>query len=110
MLAAVGGSGETGRVELVDVPAGAPVLRVSATLVGEPRSAIQPLYLKVAPSRLNEGTQRRLASVYHGESVTILPGFTVRQLIAARASFEVHRSATDGTVLARGTVPSAMLR
>jgi hypothetical protein len=103
-LDAVGGSGERGRVVLADVPVGAPVLRISITLVGEPRDAVQPTYVRCGVCAPNGVKSRRLASAYHGESITILPGLSVRQLTTARASFEVHRSASDSTVVASGTV------
>jgi hypothetical protein len=98
-LKAVGGSGEMGRAVLVDVPAAAPLVRVSMTVSGEPPAAVQPSHIHKGVCGSNGPIVKPLHSVVNGQSVTMLPGVTVAQLIAMGTYINIHKSAQMLTVI-----------
>jgi hypothetical protein len=98
-LKAVGGSGEMGRAVLVDMPAAAPVVRVSMTVSGEPPGAIQPSHIHKGNCGSNGPILKPLHSVVNGQSVTMVPGVTVTQLIAMGTYINIHKSAAMLTVI-----------
>jgi CHRD domain len=98
-LNAVGGSGEMGRAVLTDVPAAAPVVRVSITVSGEPPAAVQPSHIHKGVCGSNGPIVKPLHNVVSGASVTMVPGVTVAQLIATGTYINIHKSAQQIPVI-----------
>jgi hypothetical protein len=98
-LNAVGGSKEMGRAVLTDVPAAAPVVKVSITVANEPAGAVQPSHIHKGVCGSNGPIAKPLHNVVNGQSVTMLPGVTVAQIKAMGTYINIHKSAAQLAVI-----------
>ena len=102
-LAAVGGSGQSGRLVMRQL---GPQFTVSGTVANESPQALEPSHIHKGPCGSNAPIIRDLGAVTRGNLGTALvAGYTIAQLHAMHASIDVHTSAGGrATVVACGNM------